>query len=1033
MKTRTTILLALSGLLAWRGDAAETTVGDHTFTHPIGFTVELVAGPPLVDRPIEISLDESGRLYCTDSAGVNDKVQQQLEEKPHRVVRLEDSNGDGVYDRRVVFADQLMFPEGCLWHQGSLYVAAPPSIWKLTDTDGDGVADLREEWFQGKTLTGCANDLHGPYLGPDGWIYWTKGAFAEQTYELPGNSAWTTRAAHIFRARSDGTGLEPVMTGGMDNPVGVTFTRGGERIFTTTFFQHPGGGQRDGLIHAIYGGVYGKVHGVIEGHARTGELMPVLTHLGAAAPAGLTRYRSLVFGENYQDNLFSALFNMQRVMRHELSPRGGTFESVDEPFLVSNNRNFHPTDVQEDADGSLLVVDTGGWYKLCCPTSQLPKPDVLGGIYRVRKVNAPVVEDPYGEHLSVDQMTPAQVLARLSDTRSSVGDRLIARLGALGQEAVEAIAETSPAALAALEAERVIWGLSRIDSSNAREVTREFLSHRDPEVRLAAIHSASVHRDVGAVPALLQRLELDLFRVRRATAEALGRLGDARAVPALLNALGQEPDRVLEHSLIYALIEIGAEKEIMAGLSAESGAVRIGALIALDQLGTEKLPTSELSRVLEDSQPRVRRQARWVLGNRPELAAEMLPVLGDWMRSLPADASERAALRDLVVRLCDNASVADLLGRLMGDSDLASTGHELILEIIAARDWDAVPNSWFKGVGVYLERPDDGLMVRALRAARRLARPQGEGRSMLKQLMRLSVEPTLPREHRLSALSIVAPHLDALHTDQFSLLLEGLSADSSLGVRSAARVAVEKVSLNNQQLVMLARGLKTVGPLELGACLKPFDGLSQQRIGMELVSGLKSSLGRSALAPDRLQEISKTYPAVVKDGIATLLRELATGDEEKRQRLATLIDSLPPGDIRRGQAVFNSEKAACSSCHEIGYLGGDVGPDLTRIGRVRTREDLLEAVVYPSLSFVRSYEPYRVECSDGEFYSGIVRSDDGSEIILTTGPQQTLTLPKPSVVAMEISETSLMPSGIADILTPQELGDLITFLEATRW
>ncbi len=60
----------------------------------------------------------------------------------------------------------MMFPEGTMWHDGSLYVAAPPSIWKLTDTDGDGVADERAEWFQGKTLTGCANDLHGPYARP---------------------------------------------------------------------------------------------------------------------------------------------------------------------------------------------------------------------------------------------------------------------------------------------------------------------------------------------------------------------------------------------------------------------------------------------------------------------------------------------------------------------------------------------------------------------------------------------------------------------------------------------------------------------------------------------------------------------------------------------------------------------------------------------------------------------------------------------------------------------------------------------------
>src|SRR5580693_8174511 len=196
-----------------------------------------------------------------------------------------------------------------MWHAGSLYVAAPPSIWKLTDTKGDGKADQRSEWFKGKTLTGCANDLHGPYLGPDGWIYWCKGAFAKQTYERPGKAPFVTRASHIFRCRPDGSGLEPVMTGGMDNPVDVVFTPGGERIFTTTFLVHPQEGQRDGLIHAIYGGVYGKDHHVINGHPRTGDIMPPLVHLGPAAPCGLVRYESTAFGKDYCDNLFACCFN----------------------------------------------------------------------------------------------------------------------------------------------------------------------------------------------------------------------------------------------------------------------------------------------------------------------------------------------------------------------------------------------------------------------------------------------------------------------------------------------------------------------------------------------------------------------------------------------------------------------------------------------------------------------------------------------------------------------------------------------------
>src|SRR6266516_2626652 len=368
---------------------AEFKFPNQTFSVPEGFEVELVAGPPLVNRPIEADFDEQGRLYVTDSSGSNDKTDKQMIERPHRVVRLEDTDGDGRFDRSTLFADKLMFPEGAMWYDGSLYVGAPPSIWKLTDTDGDGVADKRQEWHQGKTLTGCANDVHGPYPGPDGWIYWCKGAFAEQTYTLADGKTFKSRAAHIFRKRPDGSGLEAVMTGGMDNPVEVVFTPGGERFFTTTFVHRPEAGKRDGLVHAIYGGLYGKPNDVLDHHQSTGDLMPVTVLWGAAAPCGLACYESRIFGADYQDNLFASLFNLHKVTRHVLVPDGATFRTKDSDFLVSDNTDFHPTDVLEDADGSLLVIDTGGWYKLCCPTSQLYKPDLLGGIYRVRLKGAP--------------------------------------------------------------------------------------------------------------------------------------------------------------------------------------------------------------------------------------------------------------------------------------------------------------------------------------------------------------------------------------------------------------------------------------------------------------------------------------------------------------------------------------------------------------------------------------------------------------------------------------------------------------------
>lgn len=385
--------VALASLAAPQAQPAAAPPG---LTVPPGFSVELAAGPPLLNRPIVADFDEEGRLYVADSSGSNDKVDKQLAERPHRIVRLEDIDGDGTFDKSIVFADRMMFPEGAMWLDGSLYVAAPPSIWKLTDTDGDGVADRREEWFEGKTLTGCANDLHGPSPGPDGWIYWTKGAFAEQIYDRPGQPPLVTRASHIFRRRPGDPRIEVVMTGGMDNPVDVAFTAAGERILTATFLKHPAAGMRDGLVHAVYGGVFGKPHAVLDGHTRTGELMPVLDQLGPAVPAGLTRYVSGQFGSEFRDNFFAAMFNLRKVTRHVLEPSGATFTTRDSDFLVSDNRDFHPTDVLEDADGSLLVIDTGPWYKLCCPTSQLAKPAVLGGIYRVRRKGAPRIADPRG-------------------------------------------------------------------------------------------------------------------------------------------------------------------------------------------------------------------------------------------------------------------------------------------------------------------------------------------------------------------------------------------------------------------------------------------------------------------------------------------------------------------------------------------------------------------------------------------------------------------------------------------------------------
>src|SRR5438105_12290762 len=82
-----------------RAKTREIKLNGHTFTLPEGFEIELVAGTPLVNRPITADFDEQGRLYVSDSSGSNDKVEVQLKQRPHRIVRLEDTKGDGKFDK----------------------------------------------------------------------------------------------------------------------------------------------------------------------------------------------------------------------------------------------------------------------------------------------------------------------------------------------------------------------------------------------------------------------------------------------------------------------------------------------------------------------------------------------------------------------------------------------------------------------------------------------------------------------------------------------------------------------------------------------------------------------------------------------------------------------------------------------------------------------------------------------------------------------------------------------------------------------
>jgi putative membrane-bound dehydrogenase-like protein len=1024
MKRQIFAFASLAALTA--AHSSEFRFGTQTFTVPDGFVVELVAAPPLVERPVSIDFDEQGRLYVTDSSGSNEAVEKQVVERPHRVLRLDAAGADGRFTKSTVFADKMMFPEGAMWLDGSLYVSAPPSIWKLTDTDGDGVSDVRSEWHKGGTLTHCANDLHGPYRGPDGWIYWCKGAFAEQTIERPGQPPLKSKASHIFRARPDGSHLEAVMTGGMDNPVGIVFTPEGERIFSGTFFVHPGGGQRDGLIHAIYGGVYGKAHEVLDNHVRTGELMPILTHLGPAAACGLAACKSPAFGTEYRGNLFTCCFNLHKVTRHALVPDGATYHTTDSDFLVSDSTDFHPTDVLEDADGSLLVVDTGGWYKICCPTSQLSKPDVLGAIYRVRRKDAAPLADPRGLALDWKNATATDLANRLADERPVVRERANAALGKIGAASVPALEAQLGKSTRAEVRRETVWALTRIDAPAARESTRTALTDADESVRHAAAHSASVWRDAGAAGKLTGMLHAESPALRRIAAEALGRLGDKSAAPALLAAAAHDNDRVLEHSLIYALIEIADVDATRAGLASKDIHARRAALIALDQMPGGGLRAEDVAPLLSAGQPSIREAARWIAGRHVEWGGS----LAGWLReNITASKLSPDDAAQLLSGLAQSPAVRDLI------TDLASSSQPTAIRALAFRVMSRTgepPATWLDQLADAIEHGEPTICSLALDTARNFTGAKKPHERLLSALRAIAAKSTTSTDDYLRALQALPGSLGPLDATRFALLRGLLAPASPVIQRRDAASLLRRAQLDDMQLRDLAHTLAECDPSVRGEVVAIFETCTSEPAWRELLAQLSQAADLTMLPGDVLRRVFAKCPAALQTDADALLARLGSDIAKQKTHLDELAATLKSGDIRRGQAVFNAPRIGCVACHAIGYVGGNFGPDLSRIGQIRTERDLLEAIVYPSASFVRSFEPAIVVTKAGAEQMGLLRKDTPDEILLATGPATEAHIPRAEITELRPGTVSPMPPGIEQMLTPQELADLIAFLKATR-
>jgi putative heme-binding domain-containing protein len=384
-----------------------------------------------------------------------------------------------------------------------------------------------------------------------------------------------------------------------------------------------------------------------------------------------------------------------------------------------------------------------------------------------------------------------------------------------------------------------------------------------------------------------------------------------------------------------------------------------------------------------------------------------------------------------LARFATNPSIQDLLAETVRDAPGSTVARRAALAVIAKSRLAETPRAWREALANALKSANEELLPPIVVAARSMPPVPSADDPLNVALLAIVNGSESDNETRLFALTAIAASRPAIDQSQFELLVDALDVKNAVPIRSAAADALTQAPLNDMQLRALCSAIESASPLEINQLARAFSRASDDAIALQLLANLENAPALPSVRIGDLRTVLEKRGSEVQQAINALEQKLNINATAQRARIEELLPQMASGDIKRGHAVFQSSKAACAACHRMGYAGGSVGPELSRIGEARTERDLLESILYPSLSFVRSYEPVLLITTDGRTINGTILDENQQEYVLATGPDQQVRILREEVESIEPSTVSIMPSGLDGQLTTQELADLVAFLKNT--
>lgn len=940
-----------------------------------GFRMDLLAAEPLVASPVAMTYDENGRAYVcemrdypyTDKANHKPSQENPTDQPIGRVRLLEDSDGDGDFDKSTVFAEGLSWPTGVACWKGGIFVAATPDLWYFKDTDGDGRADERKKVFSGFRKLNVQAVMNNLAWGLDNRIHGAGGSNGGKIVaDARPEETPTTLARSDFRFDAREPRLE-LMSGGAR--FGGSFDDWGNRFLCNIRnpAQHIVLPSRylarnrwlvapAALNDMAESGDQLPVHSisppepwrVIRAKRWAGErdiVMPRSELVGAGvvtSASGVTSYRGAAYPKEFQDNVFVCECAGNLFYRLKLTPDGVTFKAA-----------------RVDGDAE-IVASTDNWFR---PVNFVNAPD--GTLH---------ILDMYRENIEHPWSIPEDIHAAVD-----------------------------------LEAGRDMGRVWRLTPPGFKP---------GPAPRLGRATSA----------ALVAELENPNSWWRETAQRLLFERQDRSVVPALQELVlkGRSPQARL-HAL-WTLEGLGSleGRDVLAALKDSSAGVREHA-VRLSE--TRPALVDAVLALADDLEPRVRFQVAFTLGEfKDDRTLEALRRIArrdhadPWIRAAILSSTAETGGR-LLARLLEDKAFAEQgaeilreLSQMVGNRGKLEEIQGVITALAASSPAAAASDSVLTGIGAGLKRGGRSLRGSGLTGA--AAKFVGDA---LDRALRIAGDSSQADAARIAAIQLMS-------LDDFNKVRDALTSlqdgHEPQDIQLAAIRALGGFTTGEVTPLLLA-GWKNQTPAVRAEVIAAM--LAVRARALPLMQAVESGLVPASQIPFA----SRRLLGLSSDAEVRRLAEKhfsVSAPGPRREVIAKYAPALEgKGDPARGRKVFET---ACIACHKAGDIGvQDIGPNLANI-RAWNPEQVLINILDPNREVVPSFLAYTVETKGGGSLYGMIAEEGSAGLTIRRPDGVSETVLRQDIAKITGSGLSLMPEGLEAVITPEAMADLIAFLLA---